>query len=210
MVGEDFNRADPTHDHEDFRWIIDFETDLNEGNEVDLKPPEVPVTEMYMSKPRLYADPELMSLDEYQLVNIDPAANEDPKDFGFFTEGIKADITCQNGGAVILRVDGPQGFQVHLPHGMPKPHQIKIDNICPPKANENEGQNCGGDSGTPNDDPDGLEPTDFRLYYSLIEDTKGKKFDLKATGDEHGEGAVCNGSTLGKRDSLFPLPGSTS
>jgi hypothetical protein len=52
-----------------------------------------------------------------------------------------------------------------------------------------------------------MKPTDFREFYSVIVDTDGKMFDLKETfEDERGEGAVCNGSTLGKRDSLFPLP----
>src|SRR6185503_19973209 len=58
-VGETLDRNDRTHDSEDFRWVIDFEMDLNGKAEVDLKPPKVPVTEMYISKPQLYADTNL-------------------------------------------------------------------------------------------------------------------------------------------------------
>lgn len=211
-VGDTFDRNDREHNHEDFRWVIDFEKDLNGDRPVNLKPPEVPVTEMYISKPQLYADSDLMSLDPYLLVHIDPqtnkpVANEEPEVFGLFTEGIKADITCQNGGAVVLRVDGPQGFAVQLPHGTGRPHEIIITNICPPKENAQSGTSSTGESGgTATTDPNAFEPTDFSLFYSLIADTNGKKFDLKPTGDEHGEGAVCNGGSLGTRGSLFPLP----
>lgn len=146
--------------------------------------------------------------------------NEAPKDFGLFTEGIKADIRCQNGGAVILRVDGPQGFQIHLPHGSAAPHEIVIENICPPKANgtsngANGEEAAGATEGESNGPsaPSDTEfiPSDFSLYYSLIVDTDGKKFDLKRSNtDEEGEGAVCNGSSLRSRASLFPLPASSS
>ena len=212
---EDFDRTEPDGDPEDFRWIIDFETNLNDGNPVELQPPVVPVTEMYISKPRLYGDSQLLTQDSFSLVSLDadgkPVANKAPEPFGFFTEGIKADITCQDGGAVIFRVDGPQGFQVHLPHGY-GPHEITIKNICPPKAEESEedleSRDTNGDSDA-DDDSAELEPTDFRLFYSLIKDTAGKKFDIQAP-PNHGEGAVCNGSTLGKSGSLFPLPASSS
>jgi hypothetical protein len=208
-VGEAFDRNDGEHDPEDFRWVIDFEKDLNGGAEVNLKAPSVPVTEMYVSKPRLYADPDLMAPDPYLLVQIDretndPVPNQEPEMFGFFTEGIKADITCQDGGAVILRVEGPQGFHVHLPHGTARPHEIIIQNTCPPKEEENQGGEGGGANTT---NPDDMEPTDFREFYAVVVDTNGKMFDLKSTvRPERGEGAVCNGSSLGTRDSLFPLP----
>ena len=117
---------------------------------------------------------------------------------------------------MILRVDGPQGFEVRLPHD-DGPHEITIKNICPPKAKEEE-EKASDDSdtdakrdddpGDDSDDPDGtdddFQPTDFQLYYSVIVDTDGKKYDLKSP--VHGEGAVCNGGNLGGRAALFPLP----
>jgi hypothetical protein len=165
---------------------------------------------MYMSKPRLYADADLFTPEQYLLVRIDPGTNkpvenEDPEVLGFFTQGIKADITCQNGGAVILRVEGPQGFQVHLPHGYGQPHEITITNICTPETKsdeEEEEEELSGDAnlnGSAN-----TQQTDFRLFYSIIKDTNGEKYDVLSP--VHGEGAVCNGSTLGGRASLFPLP----
>jgi hypothetical protein len=218
-VGEDFDRTRLGADEEDFRWVIDFETDLNGGEPVELRRPTVPVTEMYIEKPRLYADPLLITPAPFVRVRIDPGTNrpvtnEAPEVFGFFTEGIKADITCQDGGAVIFRVEGPQGFHVHLPHG-DGPHEITIKNICLLKAGSEE-ENTSADSDSEEEDISGdadtngtsVDPTqtDFRLYYSVIRDTDGEKFDLQSP--VHGEGAVCNGSTLGQRGSLFPLPAS--
>jgi hypothetical protein len=206
-VGNDFDRTQAEADPEDFRWVIDFETNLNGGEPVELQPPGVPVTEMYISKPRLYGDKKLLTEAPFQRVTLDaggnPIANK-TENFGFFTEGIMADITCQDGGAVILRIDGPQGFQVHLPHA-DGPHEICIKNICPPKANE--GDDTGDD---PDDDDNAAEaqPTDFSLYYLLIKDTGGEKYDLQSP--VHGEGAVCNGSNLGGRANLFPLPASNT
>jgi len=214
------DRTQSDTDPEDFRWVIDFENDLNNGDPVELKPPDVPVTEMYVSKPRLYADQLLQTEEPYLRVVIDsdgrPLAGKD-EEFGFFTEGIKADITCQDGGAVILRVDGPQGFEVRLPHD-DGPHEITIKNICPPKA-EAEDMEASDDSDTDaegdddsDDDTDGtdddFQPTDFQLYYSVIVDTDGKKYDLQSP--VHGEGAVCNGGNLGGRAALFPLPASNT
>ena len=201
---EDFDRTQLTGDREDFRWVVDFDRNLNEGSPVEIQRPNVPVTEMYISKPRLYADKDSMSDDLYNLITLDangkPVPNLEPVPFGFFTEGIKADITCQNGGAVIFRVDGPQGFAVHLPHRY-GPHEITISNICPPRAASENGDDDADTTGNASE----TERTDFRLYYSLIKDTAGKKYDVEPANP--GEGAVCNGSTLGKSGSLFPLPG---
>jgi hypothetical protein len=205
-----FDRVDSHWDREDFRWVIDFENDFNGGDPVDLRPPTVPVTEMYMSKPRLYADTDLFTPEQYLRVRIDPGtnapvANEDPEVLGFFTQGIMADITCQRGGAVILRVEGPQGFHVHLPHGYGQ-HEISITNICTPAAmrdEEEEEEEIDRDAGRNNGSAN-TQPTDFRLYYSVIRDTNGERYDIRSP--VHGEGAVCNGSNLGGRAALFPLP----
>jgi len=209
-VGEDFNRKQLTGDLEDFRWVIDFENDFNNGDPVELaRPANLHVTEMYVSKPRLYGDTTLFTDAGYLRFRLGPdgkpVRNEDPTEFGFFTEGIKADITCQDGGAVILRIDGPQGFQVHLPHA-DGPHEVTIKNICPPKADENE--NTRADSNREDAPAANPQPSDFSLFYLLIKDTDGNKYDLKSP--VHGEGAVCNGSTLGGRASLYPLPASNT
>jgi hypothetical protein len=199
--GDTFDRTDRTHDNEDFRWVVDFEKELNNDEEVVLKPPvdpegdpdtggpaPIPVTEMYVSKPLLYADP--AELKPRRLLLVDKSATgETPTLFGYLTEGVKADVKCQASGAVVLRVEGPQGFQIHLPHNPNSAHLIKVDNSCP------------------DEDIDDDEASDFNMYYSVIEATNGTQFDVQLENrEQEGEGAVCNGSFLGVRGSLFPLP----
>lgn len=189
-VGATLDRKDEDHDHEDFRWVIDFENELNNGEEVELQYPEDGhVTEMYVAKPLLYADTDTFALDPFFLVDTErtpPTRSE----FGLFTEGAKADITCQDGGAVILRIEGPQGFEVYLPHSAGEPHFIHVDNTCP----EHEDSEMGAG-----------DPSDFALYYTMIQSTDGTRFDLKPRDGGLGEGAVCNKTFLGVRESLFPL-----
>ena len=228
---DDFDRSELQGDLEDFRWVVDFDRNLNGGELVELEvardpnthEPLVTVTEMYISKPRLYADDKKFTEGPFSLVSLDsegkPIPNKAPEPFGLFTEGVKADITCQNGGAVIFRVDGPQGFQVHLPHGS-GPHEITITNICPPKQEENSsGRDDTGDSDRPDNElvggddasdsarPIKLKPTDFRHYYLLIKDTDGKKYDVLPPPVE-GEGAVCNIGNVGGdgRIGILPVP----
>ena len=185
-VGEEFDRQDDTHDPEDFRWVVDLEKELNGNSQVQLRHPTVPVTEMYVSKPRLYADAGRLAIDPYVLVDTENPGPQGTREFGLLTEGAKADIRCRPGGAVILRVEGPQGFQIHLPHGS-EPHLIHVDNTCPETGTEDE--------------------SDFVLYYSVVQSTNQTKYDFRPENDGgHGEGAVCNKVFLGSRDSLFPLP----
>jgi hypothetical protein len=173
---DDFNRKQLTGDLKDFRWVVDFERNLNGGEPVQLKAPEVPVTEMYISKPRLYADQESMTRDLFNLIPLDAKGNPtgEEKPFGFFAEGIKADINC------------------------------------PPKeASEEENDRDTDSDAEPLDlESRGMKPTDFRLFYSLIEDTAGEKYDVEPA--NQGEGAVCNIGGLGKSEKLFPVPASSS
>jgi len=189
-TGGTFSRTDRTHNNEDFRWVVDFEKELNSDNEVVLRRPEVAVTEMYVSKPRLYADVDRFVLDNFNLVNTDGGATAAPQMFGRFTQGIKGDIRCQYGGGVILRVEGPLGFQVYLPYTDGPAHEIVVDNRCPREL----------------EDP---AITDFNKYYTtIISNPDGTQFDVTPVNpDVSGEGAVCNGSFLGVRTSMFPLPG---
>ena len=222
--GKNFPRKELRGDLEDFGWVIDFDRDFNNGNQVKLeRPSNIHLTEMYISKPRLYSDTTLLTKEPYVRIPLGDDGKPlftEAEDFGFFTEGVKADITCQDGGAVIFRIDGPQGVQVHLPHA-DGPHEIIIKHLCHPKlASEDEntrddsdtddtmadlkGDDTGDDSDA-NDNSSKPERTDFSIYYSLMKDINGKKFDIQPSG--HGEGAVCNVVTFGGgRASLYPVP----
>ncbi len=184
-----FNRAAPPEnvDLEDLRWVVDVETELNDQQPIILIKPEHPVTPMFVSKPVLYADHE--NVIEEQTLLIRAGDSKDVvRPFGRLSEGTKADITCQEGGAVVLRVEGPLGFSLVLPH-VPgdAPHEIVIDNTCPPTRDE-------------------TESSDFTLYYSVVKDTAGDRFDIFVPELGSGQGAVCNNTFMGISTSMFPLP----
>ncbi len=187
MPGAPFDRQAEGNDPEDLRWLVDLENELNNGDQVVLRRPAFPVTEMYVSSPVLYAD--FKAIRDTQLIKM--TADNATTPFGKLSETGKADIRCQDGGRVLLRIEGPLGFNVPLPHVPGTTHQIEIDNSCP----------------DPPLSPSGEPSSDFKLYYEVVKDTGGDKFDLKAVGEGpiSGDGGVCNLGNLGARDHLFPI-----
>lgn len=181
----DFDRQKPGNDPEDLRWLVDLEKELNNNEPVVFKQPEFPVTPLLVSQPVIYANPTKFLVGSADLMKL---GDKNVKPFGTVGEAGDADIRCGEGGAVILRVDGPLGFSIELPHIAGATHTIEMENLCPD---------------SPGKKPD--EPSDFTLYYSIVRDTAGEKFDLIVPDHKNGVGAVCNAVFLGERDSLFPL-----
>src|SRR5882724_3940683 len=184
-----FDRKKSGQDPEDFQWIVDLDKQLNNDQPVTLKPPQDPVTEARISKPVLYADKEGFAFGDLNLVNLD-----DPTDvelFGKLSEKIKGDITCEDGGAVILRIEGPLGFSIRLPRIAGKTHTIEMNNACPlPPVHPSQPADT---------------PGDFSVYYSVVESTAGKRFDLKPVeGNVHNADSTCNPATAGSTGQLFP------
>ena len=89
---------------------------------------------------------------------------------------------------MILRVEGPLGFSLDLPHIPGKTHTIRIDNSCP------EGVGAAK-----------VEGTDFSFYFSVVNLDEGGKFDLATDEGPLGSDAVCNTGYLGSRTSLLPV-----
>jgi hypothetical protein len=181
----DFDRQKPGNDPEDLRWLVDLERELNNNEPVVLKQPEFPVTPLLVSHPVIYANPTKFLVGSADLVKL---SDKDVKPFGRVGEAGNADITCEVGGAVILRIDGPLGFSIELPHIAGATHKVEMENLCPD---------------SPGKSPE--QPSDFTLYYSIVQDTAGEKFDISVKNHANGVGAVCNAVFLGARDSLFPL-----
>lgn len=188
---ENFDRNAEGQDREDFQWIMDLQKDLNQGQDPQLKKPELPVTETYISRPMLYADPTGFASGPVKKVNV--ADPNDATPFGELCETIKGDIRCENGGAVILRIEGPLGFTLPPLEYIPgQTHEIVMKNLCPTPA-------AAG--------PAGGSASDFIVYYSVIEDTAGQRFNLQLENpDVHNPDGVCNGSNFGSEGALFPLP----
>jgi hypothetical protein len=189
-----------TSDPEDFRWIVDIEKEFNGNAPVGFGKIPFPVVPLYVAHPRLYADRN-DKLDDMQVVKF--AANAEAgasttEDFGSFGETTSADITCQPGGSVVLRIEGPMGVTVPLPHIAGATHEITIENICP----EEEVQIVDGVPVVNAEKP----PSDFKIYFDIVQPASGDTFDLKPKIEgAQGTDAVCNNTFLGARTSLFPL-----
>jgi hypothetical protein len=181
----DFDRKKTGNDPEDLRWLVDLEKELNNNQPVVLKQSEFPVTSLFVAQPVIYSNPTKFLAGSVDLMKL---ANKDVKPFGTVGEAGDADITCGEGGAVILRIEGPLGFKIELPHMAGATHRVEFENLCPD---------------SPGKGPE--VPSDFTLYYSMVQDTAGEKFDLIVPDHKNGVGAVCNAVFLGERDSLFPL-----
>ena len=189
-----FNRQDRINSHqEDIRWIVDFEREFNGGKPINLTRPDFAITELFVSQPTLYADKDqiLNELDLLKVGGITSQQSVPPQPFGDVSEICHADISCNKGGAVILRVEGPLGFSVELPHIEGATHGIRIENLC-----------C-QDNGT------GGNPTtvsDFHLYFDLVKLPNGAEFDLKPRHrGQNGSDAVCNPGFLGSSTGILPI-----
>ena len=195
-----FDRKKPEiSDPEDFRWIVDLEREFNDGAPIKILKPQMPVTELFVSHPVLYADRN-DKLDDMNVLkfNGNGAAAEATELFGSLSESAKADITCKPNGSVVLRIEGPLGFKLPLPYVEGATHEIRIQNVCPdPKVEIVEGQPVV--VGEP-------APSDFKIYFDLFKPNSGAKFDLKKVNpEEEGSDAVCNNTFLGSSKSLLPL-----
>ena len=190
-----FDRKDRQQSNpEDIRWIVDLEHEFNQGKPLNLIRPELDVTEMFVSQPLLYADKHhvLNEMDLLKVSGPQPQRIDDAQPFGSVSEICHADLSCQKGGRVELRIEGPLGFEVKLPHLPGATHGIRIENLC----DEHQGKAAGIANGV----------SDFSLYFDLVQLPNGARFDLKPRHQgQHGSDAVCNPILLGSRESLLPI-----
>jgi hypothetical protein len=207
-----FDRKNPgVSNREDARWIVDFEKEFNHGREVEVLD-TFPITQLYVSEPVIYANQDRRMVDMTLLdLATDPPTNKG--NFGTVSAICNADIVCNEGGAVTVRVEGPLGFSVELPHVPGETHGIKIENLCPPAMNNRNAQvqpealpesQPQGEAPMPQPPANGHHnPSDFSLYFKVLKFGQGAIFDLKSPEGEHGSDAVCNPALLGTRSSLF-------
>ena len=183
-----FDRLNPGQsDREDIRFLVDFGTEFEGSQQLQLVAPNgnTSVTQMFVSQPVVYSDPG-RQLDNMRLLNL-TARTERP--FGTVAQICNADIECNEGGAVILQVEGPLGFSMNLPRIAGQTHHIRVDNSCPPGAV-----------------PTG-QPTDFNQYFSVVRLPSGETFDLRTPEGANGSGAVCNKGMVSSVNNLSALGG---
>ena len=188
FMAEHFDRLNPgASDLEDIRFLVDFGTEFQGSDQLQLTAPNgnTSVTRLFVSQPTVYADPE-RQLDNMRLLNL---TNNTERNFGTVAQFCNADIECNEGGAVILQVEGPLGFSMNLPRIPGRRHHIRIDNSCPPGAV-----------------PTG-RPTDFNQYFSVVRLPSGETFDLRTVEGPQGSGAVCNKGIVTSKNDLSALGG---
>jgi len=188
FMAEHFDRLNPGQsDLEDIRFLVDFGTEFEGSQQLQLMAPNgnTSVTQMFVSQPVVYSDPG-RQLDNMRLLNL-TAKTERP--FGTVAQICNADIECNEGGAVILQVEGPLGFSMNLPRIEGRRHHIRVDNSCPAAAV-----------------PPG-QPTDFNQYFSVLRLPSGETFDLRTNEGPEGSGAVCNKGIVTSVGTLSPLGG---
>jgi hypothetical protein len=212
---EPFDRENPDNsDPEDIRFLVDLENEFNDGNEAKLLD-AFPMTPLFVSEPTIYANPR-KRLSGMKLLDLTTDPPTEKGDFRTVAAICNADIVCNEGGAVTVRVEGPVGFSIDLPHIPGKTHGIVIENLCPP-AMTNKNAHAQPEA-LPQSQPQGQaplpqpsnaqppangqhNPSDFSLYFKVVK--LNGEFDLKSADGQHGSDAVCNPALLGTKSSLF-------
>jgi len=124
-------RVEPAtpEERENFRWVLDLEDphDVNHGN-VKLKKPNFPVTRAYIEDAVFYTT--ARSPKDLILVSDgeDPNQTPNPSFFGKTNDEIAADIFCDPGGQLVIRIDG--GEYLRLDHRPGNPWKICLTHLC--------------------------------------------------------------------------------
>ncbi|MFL6214353.1 MAG: hypothetical protein ACJ74J_10735 [Blastocatellia bacterium] len=161
-TGGQFNRLGDIGDAEDFRWIVDLEGPEFHNRKLRIKNLAELAPTLFISNGILYTK---QKTDE-AFARISAQGKSSPVALGKFAHGINTDITCPEGGEVIIsnRPDNRLPARgdcnaVRLPQSDVIKYLITIENHC--------------------DATDESERTDFRLFYDVLEDPEEKEFDLR-------------------------------
>ena len=146
-------RVEPVtqEEKENFRWVMDLEDphDVNHGN-VTLKKPSFPVTRAYIENAVFYTSArspkELILLPDGQ----DPNQTANPTFYGKTNDEISADILCDAGGQVVIKIDGEE--YLRLDHRPGNPWKICLTHLCAQFPTSKTG----------------FEKGDFHLFYDAL------------------------------------------
>lgn len=157
-----FDRLDDTGDEEDFRWVPDLEGPEFHNHKLRIKRPAMLKPTLLISEGILYTREKTNETFARVSITGKPSAVA----LGKMAYGLNIDITCQEGGEIVLRNRHDDGSResrercsVRLPHSDSIRYRITLENHCQ-MADESEG-------------------TDFRLFYDVLKDREGKQFDLR-------------------------------
>ena len=196
---------------ENFRWVLDLEQDVPHRFVGLKKPPQsVSLTRVYIHNAVFYTE---HISDNYLILVQDgenPNQMANPPLLGRTNDEIGADIFCDAGGQVIIRVNGEERFREAARPG--KPWQIYLTNLCAVSPPLPQGATFG--------------KGDFQNFYHVIE-VEGPRYALwgkpgiparpvaphdeaSAKGDPSNPPVIigrpdCDSTRLGTIDTLDPM-----
>ena len=157
----EFDRVDDTGDAEDFRWIPDLEGPEFHNRKLKIKSAFKLKPIILISDGILYTPQKTDEVFARVTLNGEPS----PLLLGKLGFGLNADIIYPEGSRVVLanclESGSPQkrSCATTLPVDGCSRYLITIENIC--------------------EQPDEVVGTDFRLFYDVLKDPAGKRFDLR-------------------------------
>lgn len=169
--------AGTSNDQKDFRWIADIEgADLHD-NVLD-KRPGPGLRRVFINAATFYT----LEVRDEEFVRIRFDKEGEPcKFYGKHAKIVGATLACRDGGSVRIRTEGKGGEDIVLPKNSAVCYKINFKNTCPPEYQH-----------------DLAKGSDFRLFYKVLSDRRGIKYDLvRAVGPEHPERQErCQSQTL--------------
>jgi hypothetical protein len=138
---------------ENFRWVIDLENNDDVPHHfIGLKnPPETPLTRAFIQNAVFYT----LNVSPRELVlvhdTVNPNPISDPFVLGRTNDEISADMFCNPGGELVIRIGGEERFR--KPYRPGNPWKICLTNLC---------------IGTPTQPPR-LHKGDFQNFYKVID-----------------------------------------
>lgn len=164
----------------DFRWIIDAEGEIH-GIDLDESHGSI-LRKLFMDSATIYTAE--VSPREFVLIRIDEAGGP-CKFFGRPATKIGALVECRDGEGSGLRIitEGTGGEEIFLPQRPGVRYEITFRNL---RGHQHE-------------------ESDFSMYYDVLSDPRGIKYDFRLARNpgEHGaEGDPCEGSVVKHRDGL--------
>lgn len=161
-MGREFDRLRDIGDEEDFRWVADLEGPEFHNHKLKTVHRSKIRPTIFITDGILYTR---QKTDEI-FARVSAIGKPCAVPLGRLAHGINADITCVDGGAVVISnvydkavPDAARCPSVRLPKDDLSRYRITIENHC--------------------ESQDDSEGTDFRLFYEVLKDPEGKKYDLR-------------------------------
>ena len=165
----EFDRKSDTGDPDDFRWVPDLEGPEFHNVKLSIADRSKLQPTIFLSDGVLYNRQKT----EEVFVRTSTREKQTPR-LGKLGHGMGADITCGAGGVVVLSNCSPDGslepgYSLQLPQSDHVKYLITIENLCQAPFESDDGSAIES------------QGTDFRLFYQVLKDPKGRQFDLRRT-----------------------------